>query len=544
MIKALNLSYSYEENLTVIDNISFYVKRNEFVSFIGPSGCGKTTLLNIIAGIYKDYKGELKVNSKNISFVFQHESLLSWKNALNNVLFPLELKNKKINKKDIKKAYEILSLVGLRGFEKYFPEELSGGMKKRVEIARALITNPDLIIFDEPFSSVDVLTREKLNLLTKKIKKEKDVTFILVTHSIEEACFLSDRIYVFSEKPSKIVDIVNIENNYSGSLNDSNADFETYFLTDSQINIAREIRKQVKDLWIQGGAKKVINNNLSNKDREKIRILDFLKKNVKNGELLYNSKINSILIPIELILLFFILTLIKKYFKIPDYIFPYPYEILKRFIQTIWDSSIFLHIGITLYESISGFFIAFVFSLISGYFIAKSRILSNLLMPYLIAANTIPSVALAPFLVLWFGFGYTPKIIVSVIVIFFPMLINTISAIHLTNEKLKEFLLFYKTTFIKRFLKIELLESFPIIISGIKVSITLSVIGAVVGEFVSGSKGLGSLVRIAKANFDIELMFVALIWLIIMGLSYYSFINVLEKIILKKRNKTNSKTKQ
>lgn len=525
VIKASNLSFCYEIDKQILKDVSFDVKKNEFVSFIGPSGCGKTTLLNIIAGIYKDYRGKLEVNAKNISFVFQHDSLLSWKNTLNNVIFPLQLKNKKIDKEIIDRAYKVLDLVGLKGYEKYYPDELSGGMKKRVEIARALITNPELVILDEPFSQVDVITREKLNLLTKKIKIEKNVTFVLVTHSIEEACFLSDKIYVLSGSPSEVIDIVKINEN-----KDYN---ENYILNNEQLNISRKIRKEVKNLW-------VTKNIIKNKNDKTTSRLQTLVKNFKDKQkrkkLFYKSNVNAILIPVELIIIYFLLTIIKKYFNVPDYFFPYPHAILSRFFLTLKNGSILIHVSTTLYESFVGFVIAFVFSILLGYLIAKSKILSNLLMPYLIAANTIPSVALAPFLVLWFGFGYTPKIIVSVIVIFFPMLINTISAINITSEKLKEFLSFYKTSAIKRFSKIEFPESFPIIVSGIKVSITLSVIGAVVGEFISGSTGLGSLVRIAKANFDIELMFVGLIWLIILGLTYYSLVSLIEILVRRRKS--------
>jgi len=143
-------------------------------------------------------------------------------------------------------------------------------------------------------------------------------------------------------------------------------------------------------------------------------------------------------------------------------------------------------------------------------------------MPYLIASNTIPSIALAPFLVLWFGFGATPRVITSVIVIFFPMLITNISAVGIAERRLAQLLAFFRPPRWQRFVRFEFPASLPMIASGVKVSITLSVIGAVVGEFVSGNRGLGSLVSIAKANFDVELMFVGLLWLVILGLAYYA----------------------
>jgi NitT/TauT family transport system permease protein len=174
-------------------------------------------------------------------------------------------------------------------------------------------------------------------------------------------------------------------------------------------------------------------------------------------------------------------------------------------------------------------------TLVLGYVIAKSRLLSNLLMPYLVAANTVPSVALAPFLVLWFGFGLAPKVITSVIVVFFPMLISNVSAIRLAQDECRDLVNFYRPGALKTFVKFEFPAALPVIFSGIKVSITLSVIGAVVGEFVSGHQGLGSLVRTAKANFDMELMFVGLIWLIITGLTYYGLASGLFSYLISKR---------
>jgi NitT/TauT family transport system permease protein len=228
------------------------------------------------------------------------------------------------------------------------------------------------------------------------------------------------------------------------------------------------------------------------------------------------------LIPLELVVLYFLLVFLKVRIPIPDYILPHPWGILTRFAGTLATGTILPDLGMTVYESLVGFAAAFIATLALGYAIARSLLLSRLLMPYLIASNTIPSIALAPFLVLWFGFGATPRIITSVIVIFFPMLVTNISAVGIAEKRLAQLLAFFRPTRWRRFSRFELPASLPMIASGVKVSITLSVIGAVVGEFVSGNKGLGSLVSIAKANFDVELMFVGLMWLVILGLAYYA----------------------
>ncbi len=524
LIAAADLSFSYGET-PVLSGVSFSVERQRFVSFIGPSGCGKTTLLHVLAGIYPHQTGRLDVYTDNISFVFQHDSLLEWRTAVSNVLLPFELQNVPVTDAVRDKARHMLSLVGLDGFDEHLPHELSGGMKKRVEIARALVTDPELLILDEPFSSLDIMTRERLNVLVKQIQRIQKTTIVLVTHSVEEACFLSDTVYVLSNQPAQIIQTRRIPEKES-SIEDR------FLLTSAEHQVEHEIREQAKSLWTADNQPVRSSHGAGAFDRPGAAVERARKWAKRNYNLL--------LIPMELVAVYFILVFVKRQFSVPDYIFPHPGAILGRFFSTLADGSILPDLRMTVYESLSGFLIALGITLVLGYVIAKSRLLSNLLMPYLVAANTVPSVALAPFLVLWFGFGLAPKIITSVIVVFFPMLISNISAIRIAQDECRDLVNFYRPGALKTFAKFELPAALPVIFSGIKVSITLSVIGAVVGEFVSGHEGLGSLVRTAKANFDMELMFVGLIWLIITGLTYYGLASGLFLYLISKR-KTQTK---
>lgn len=512
MIEAKDLLFKYNETV-VLDRLNFTISPNEFVSFIGPSGCGKTTLLNLISGVTGAKENALEIGTEHISFVFQHDTLLSWRTALNNVLLPFEVKGERITEELRERALRILKEVGLESYENHYPSELSGGMKKRVEIARALVTEPDLLILDEPFSSLDIITREKLNLLIKELKSHSKKTIVMVTHSVEEACFLSDRVYVLSTAPARILSVKEI----SRKAKDGQG---RYILTPEELEADRLIREEAKLLW--NTAPSASATELS-------------EKGAKSG-ISFKRLLSALLIPIELVFLFLLLTGAKYIFNIADYLFPYPTAILERFIRTLANGTILVHLGTTVFESLSGFLIAFVITLLLGYLIAKSPLVGKLTMPYLIAFNTIPSVAIAPFLVLWFGFGFVPRIIVSIVVIFFPMLINTISAIRIAGEQMNTLIRFYKPGRLKTFTRFELPATLPIIFSGVKVSITLSVIGAVVGEFISGSEGLGALLITAKANFDTELMFVALVWLVILGLSYYGFANFIYSVIKRKIN--------
>ncbi len=202
--------------LEALGSVSFDVNEREFVSIVGPSGCGKTTLLRIIAGLLPKSDGEIIVNQSNfdptreVGFVFQKALLLHWRRVLDNVLLPIEIL-KLDRKKYIDRAYELLKLVGLDGFEKRYPNELSGGMQQRVSIARALIHDPKLILMDEPFGALDAITREKMNLELLRIWSEAQKTILFITHEINEAVFLSDRVIVLSARPSKMVGSYDID---------------------------------------------------------------------------------------------------------------------------------------------------------------------------------------------------------------------------------------------------------------------------------------------------------------------------------------------
>lgn len=205
------------DRIVAIEDISFNIRSGEFISILGPSGCGKSTLLRIIAGLLKPTRGIVSVGGspvqgpiKGIGFVFQRPVLFDWYKVLANILAPVELAG--LRKKDyVDKAYELIRLVKLEGFEDKYPKELSGGMQQRVSIARALILDPEILFMDEPFGALDALTRDQLNLELLKIWSEKRKTILFVTHNIPEAVLLGDRVVVFSERPGRIKAIIPID---------------------------------------------------------------------------------------------------------------------------------------------------------------------------------------------------------------------------------------------------------------------------------------------------------------------------------------------
>lgn len=198
--------------MVAIDEVSCTIRRGEFIAFLGPSGCGKTTLLRIVAGLVGKTSGSVRIDGKEVTgprrdfgFVFQSLNLLPWRSVLDNVLFPMEILGHR-DAAAVARAQELLTIVGLEGFVRSRPHELSGGMQQRVALCRALIHKPDLLLMDEPFGALDELTRMEMHDLLLTIRAATRTTILFVTHSVSEAIYLSDQVLVFSKRPARIVE--------------------------------------------------------------------------------------------------------------------------------------------------------------------------------------------------------------------------------------------------------------------------------------------------------------------------------------------------
>jgi NitT/TauT family transport system ATP-binding protein len=203
--------------LVALDGVSFAVMEGEFVAIVGPSGCGKTTFLSVVDGLVAASGGRVLVDGEVVTrpgpdraVVFQDASLLPWRTVLNNVCYGLECLG--VGTRDAqKRAGQLIKLVGLSGFEHHYPHELSGGMQQRVNLARALVVDPKILLMDEPFASLDAQTREVMQEELLRIWAEARKTVLFITHQIDEAIYLSDRVVVFSGRPGKVKDIIAID---------------------------------------------------------------------------------------------------------------------------------------------------------------------------------------------------------------------------------------------------------------------------------------------------------------------------------------------
>jgi len=220
LIRFSNVSKFFGEKgkqVHAVDRVSFTARRGEFVSILGPSGCGKSTMMMLASGLIPASAGTVEVGGRRIvgpytdlGIVFQQDLLMDWRRVLGNVLVQLEFRGLRVRDFEAR-ARELLKLVGLTGFEDKYPYELSGGMRQRVAICRALVHDPDLLLMDEPFGALDALTRDQMNLDLQRIWQEHKKTVLFVTHSITEAVFLGDRVCVMAPRPTQILEDIPID---------------------------------------------------------------------------------------------------------------------------------------------------------------------------------------------------------------------------------------------------------------------------------------------------------------------------------------------
>ena len=223
IIVSKNLTVGYKlhrerKRLTALRDISLTVNRGEFVVLVGPSGCGKTTFINAISGLVEPWEGTIEVNGKPVTgpgpdraMVFQDYALMPWRTVESNVRMPFEFQNLGLSAEEVdERIRNCLELVDLTGFEKSYPYELSGGMKQRVGIARALVSQPDILLADEPFAAIDAMTREAMQSELERIVTRTRQTVVFITHSIDEAITLADRVVVISFRPGRIKEVVDI----------------------------------------------------------------------------------------------------------------------------------------------------------------------------------------------------------------------------------------------------------------------------------------------------------------------------------------------
>ena len=526
--KVFPLRTSRRRAVTALSGVNLSVRRGEFVSIVGASGSGKTTILKLISGIVRPTEGEVLIGGEEVQNlrrdtgnVFQKPILLPWRNVLKNILLPVEVVKGEALPEDRERAEGLIDNLGLRGTAAMYPGELSGGMQQRVSIARALMLDPEILLLDEPFGSLDAITRERLNLLLLDLWKKTGKTVVFVTHSISEAVLLSTRIVVLARSPGRIQEIVEIDAEKKGNA-------RSIFSSDYISRTVVDVRRKIQSVW----SKEL---TLDAQDSERVRTAE-TKKGVCARLCRHYERL---LVPLGLLAFVAIWAAAARLSGLPEFILPRPSTVWGRFVEALTGGIVLSNLLVTAKESLLGFACGSSAAIFFGYLLAKEKALERLLSPYIVAMQAIPIVALAPLLIIWFGFGVRTKVLISALIIFFPILVNSVVGIRSADGEIMELMTSLDAGAMKTFFKFELPSALPVIFGGLKVGITYSVIGSVIGEFLGAAEGLGALVNMARASFDTPLVFASIILLGMMGIFFYLVVSLVEFLILGRHAKRN-----
>ena len=502
----------FSSGTTALDAIDLDICRGEFVSLLGPSGCGKTTLLRIIAGLSQLSTGVRRLllatdcsgpaPAGRIGFVFQDPTLMPWSTVFDNVLLPFRLAGRVGSAERQRVAAEIAS-VGLTGFERAYPRQLSGGMRMRVSIARALVTDPDLLLLDEPFAALDEITRIALNDDLMRLWDSRRSTVVFVTHSVFE--------FGLSVDPHRRDDTATRPHSDRSAGRPATA---------ARAHIAHlsALRRDLRDGVGSSGE----GDGRWGQPGRGMRVLRF-----RPWRIAAPLAVGAIVLTLW--------EIVVRIEGVPPYILPGPLLIA----QTLWTDgpsllgSLLVTLRITLAAlaaaAILGGGIALLFSL--------SRVLALSLFPYAIILQVTPIVAIAPLIIIWVRQPFLALLVCAWIVAFFPVVANTTVGLNSADRNLLALFRLYGASQAQTLRYLKLPTALPYFLAGLRISGGLALIGAVVAEFVAGTGGTetGLAFRILEAGYRLAIprLFAALFLLSVTGIVIYLLLDALSRLLLR-----------
>ncbi len=469
---------------TILSDVNLEVRRGEFVALIGPSGGGKSTLLRVIAGLLKADRGEVETAGQP-ALVFQDYRLLPWRTVAGNVALPIELTGRGGD------ARQMLEQVGMAAHAERHPHSLSGGMRARVAIARALAQDAEVLLMDEPFAALDALVRERFNLELRRLHHKDKRTTIFVTHSIREAVYLADRVVVLRDGRVHTVMDTRHEGRLSAYTDGLEASLRAEIgLADSSV-LPREPKSPRRLPWEAFGTAGLL-------------ALLLLAWNVLSS-------------------------------RVPALILPPPLAVWGALLDNA--GGLARHASATLSVTLLGTLVAFAVGTPIGYAMGRSRPVQRLLSPFLVALQAVPTVIIVPLLVVWLGYGLAARLTVTTLISVFPIVVSTMVGTREVGRVYREVFQTIGAPPLRTFLKLELPGALPSVLGGLRLTVTLALIGTVVGEFVLGGQGLGYFANSERLNFRIDNALAAVFVVVALGLGLYGAVEGLERWSLRYRRR-------
>jgi NitT/TauT family transport system ATP-binding protein len=474
----------------VLENISLEVEAGEFIAILGSSGGGKSTLLRLIAGLLRG-TGRVQV-SHDTAMVFQDYRLLPWRTVRRNVALPLELTGRGMN------PDEALALVGMQGFAKLYPHQLSGGMRARVAIARAIAQDAPILLMDEPFAALDALVRERFNLELKKIHEKTGKAIVFVTHSIREAVYLADRVVVIK-----------------------NGRIERIIATRGQGRLTaftEPLEAELRSLLGMGDS-----THIESTSSEPAMQFPWSLLGVVTG-------------------LFALLLIWNLAVPQPTTFFPTPGQVWQALLAQ--RESLGRAALETLRISGIGLLCSLLIGVALGYAMGKVRVLERLLSPFIVGLQAIPVILIAPILVILPGFGFADpsRVTIATLISLFPILTSTMIGVREVDRIYREVFKTMNSSFWGLLAKLEFPGALPVMLGGLRNTASLALIGTVVAEFtfntsLNGVGGLGYVAQSARNSFNYDLAFAAVFCLVVIGVALYLLITLLEHWVLRYRRR-------
>ncbi|GGR95604.1 ABC transporter permease subunit [Deinococcus sedimenti] len=469
----------------ILSGVTLDVRRGEFLALIGPSGGGKSTLLRVLAGLLRPESGRVQIGTPP-ALVFQDYRLLPWRTALRNVQLPADL-----GAGGGLSAPEALKLVGMEAYGPYFPAQLSGGMRARVALARALAQSGDVLLLDEPFAALDALVRERFNAELRHLHEKTGRTTVLVTHSIREAVWLADRVAVL--RGGRIVEVLDTrgEGRVSAYTDGLEAHLRAVLGTGDSTRLRVESRPGRSAGWL-------------------LPALAVALAGV--AWQLGASALNQ------------------------PFLLPTPGAVWQEGVRTA--PALLAAFGVTVQTALVGTLLGALAGVLIGYPLARWRALERFLSPFIVASQSTPIVVLAPLLVSWLGFGFLPAVIVSALSALYPMLVATLVGVRELEATFHELFSTLRASRWQRLTRLEFPGALPVLLGGLRLAASLALIGAVVWEFVDpNQKGLGLAVQVAGTYQNKAGQFAAIALLIGYGVLVYAVITGLERRVMRRRGR-------